>query len=72
MQIYNKVNPVTITQTNIINEVPCGCGTLRTTAVRKWHQVCSRDCAEVSAALAVSCRPVLRSQLLSKSPADLH
>ena len=55
----------------MIDELPCGCGTLRNTDVRMWHQVSCRACAVVPAALEVSCGPVLRSQLLSKSPTDL-
>ena len=48
----------------MIDEMPCGYGTLRTTAVRIWHQVSYRVCAEVSAALEVSRRPAQRSQQL--------
>jgi len=58
-------NLVTVAKTNMINTIRCGCGTLRTTAVRIWHQVSRRASAEVAAALEVSRRPVLRS------PADL-
>jgi len=49
---------------NLTNEIPCGCETLRTTALRIWHHVSCRACAEVSAALEVSCRPAQRSQQL--------
>jgi len=72
MQYYDVANLVTVTKTNMIDKIPCGCGMLRTTGVRIWHHVSSRACAEVSAALEVSRRPVLRSQLPSKSPADLR
>jgi len=48
----------------MINQMPCSCGTLRTTAVRIWHQVSHRACAEVLAALEVSRRPAQRSQQL--------
>jgi precorrin-6B methylase 2 len=57
-------NLVTVRKTNMINEIPCGCGTLRTTAVRIWHQVSRGACAEVSAALEVSRRPAQMSQQL--------
>ena len=57
-------NLVTETMTNMINEMPCGCQTLTTTAVTIWHQVSRRACTEVSAALEVSCRPAQRSQKL--------
>jgi len=58
MPYYNVVNLVTVTKTNMTDETPCGYGTLRTTAVRIRHQV--------------SRRTAQRSQLLLKSPADLH
>jgi len=48
----------------MIDEMPCGYGTLRTPGVRIWHQVSHRACAEVSAALEVSRRPAQRSQQL--------
>jgi len=44
--------------------MPCGCLTIRTTAVTIWHQVAHRACTEVSAALEVSSRPVQRSHQL--------
>jgi len=37
---------VTVRKMNVINEIPCGCGTLSTTAVRMWHPVSHRACAE--------------------------
>jgi hypothetical protein len=72
MQCYDVANLVTITKTNLIDEMPCGCGTLITTGVRIWHQISPRACAEISTALEVFYRPVLRSQLHSMSPADLY
>jgi hypothetical protein len=45
-------NLVTVTKMNMTAEMPCGYGTLTTTAVRIWHKV--------------SHRPVQRSQLLQK------
>jgi len=50
-------NVVTVTKTSMIHELPCGCGTLRTTTVRIWHQV--------------SHRAAQSSRLLSMSPAEL-
>jgi hypothetical protein len=50
MPYYDEANLVTVTTTNMIDEIPCGCGTLRTTGVRIWHRVSRRACAEVSAA----------------------
>jgi hypothetical protein len=52
----------------MMDNMPCGCGTLRTTGVGIWHQVSRRACAEVSAALEVSCGPVLRYQLTRSLP----
>ena len=64
MPYYDVANLVTITKTNMIDEMPCGYGTLRTTGVGIRHQVSRRACAEVSAALEVSSRPAQRSQLI--------
>jgi len=71
MPYYDVVNLETVTKTNMINEMPCGCRNLRTTAVRIWHKVSCRACTVVSAALVVSRRPALRARLLSKCPTDL-
>jgi hypothetical protein len=49
MPYYDVANLVTATKTNMIDEMPCGYGTLRTTGVRIRHQV-SRRPAQVSAA----------------------
>jgi len=49
MPFYDVVNLVTVTKTNMINEMPCGYGTLRTIGVRIRHQV-SRRPAQVLAA----------------------
>jgi hypothetical protein len=62
MPYYNVANLVTVAKMNMTAEMPCGCGTLRNTGVRIWHQVSRRACAEISAALAVSCRPAQWSQ----------
>jgi hypothetical protein len=55
-------NLVTVRKMNMINEIPCSCGTPRTTPVRIWHQVSHRACAEVSAALKCCHKPAQRSQ----------
>jgi hypothetical protein len=34
MSYYDVANLVTVTKTNMIDEIACGCGTLRTTGVR--------------------------------------
>jgi hypothetical protein len=49
MPYYDVANVVTVTKTNMIDEMPCGYGTLRTTGVRIRHQV-SRRPVQVSAA----------------------
>jgi hypothetical protein len=81
MPYYAVANLVTVTKTIMINEMPCGYGTIRTTGMRIWHQVSHRAspevsaalevsrraCAELAAALEVSRRPPQRSQQLQKS-----
>jgi hypothetical protein len=37
MPYYDVANLVTVTKMNLRYEMPCGYGTLRTTAVRIWH-----------------------------------
>jgi len=64
MPYYNVANLGTVTKTNMIDEMPCGYGTLIVTGVRIWHQVSRKACAEVSAALEVFPRPGQRSQQL--------
>jgi hypothetical protein len=65
LRLSNYVaNLMTVTKTNMINEMPCGYGTLITTCVGIWRQVFSGACAEVSPSLKVSCRPAQRSQQL--------
>jgi len=52
MPYYDVANLATVTKMNMIDEMFCGYGTLRTTAVRIRHQVSRRPpqtCAEVSA-----------------------
>jgi len=58
MPYYDVSNLVNITKTNMIDKIPCAYWTLSTTAARIWHEF--------------SCRAMQWSQLLSKSPADLH
>jgi len=64
MPYYDVANLVTVIKTNMIDEMPCGCETLRTTGERIQHKVACRARTEVSAAFEVSCRPAQRSQLL--------
>jgi len=41
MPYCDVVNLVTVTKTNMIHEMCCGCGTLRTTAVVYLFMLCS-------------------------------
>jgi len=68
MPYYDVTNLMTITKTNMIDDMPCGYATLGTTNERIQHHVFRRACAAVSAALEVSCRPALRSQLIPNLP----
>jgi len=73
MPYYDVANLVTVTKTNMIDEMPCGYRTLRTTGVRIWHQVSRRACAEVSAALEFSlraCAEVSAAFEVSRRPAQ--
>ena len=67
MPYYDVANLVTVTKTNMIDEMPCGYGIRETTCVRIRHYVFRRACAELAAALEVSRRPLQRSQQLQKS-----
>jgi hypothetical protein len=42
MPYYDLTNLATLTKTNTIDQMACGCGTIRTTAVRIRHQVSRR------------------------------
>jgi len=66
MPYYDVANLVTITKTNMFNEMPCGYGTLGTPGGRIRHQLSRRACAEVVAAFEVSHRAAQRSQQLQQ------
>jgi hypothetical protein len=57
MPYCDVANLLTVTKTNMIDEMPCGYETLKTTGVRIWHQVSERGCVDDSAALEVFSRP---------------
>ena len=38
MPYYDVANHVTVTKMNMINEMACGYGIIKTAAVRIWHQ----------------------------------
>jgi hypothetical protein len=61
MQCYDGSNVVTVTKTNMINEMPCCCGTVRHHDVKKCHQTSYWACAEIPAALQISRWHVPRS-----------
>jgi hypothetical protein len=42
MPYYEVANLATVTKTNVIDQMPCAYGTLRTTALRIRHQVSRR------------------------------
>jgi len=48
MPYYEVANLVTVTKTNMIDDMPCTYGTLRTTALGIRHKVSSRAALEVS------------------------
>jgi hypothetical protein len=50
MPYYAVGNLVTVSKTNMIDELPCGYGTLRSRGVRILHQVSYRPVAEVTGA----------------------
>jgi len=73
MPYYKWSNLVTVTKTNMIDEVHCGYGTVEITGVRIWHQVSCRACPEVTAALEVShraCAEVSAALEVSRRPAQ--
>jgi hypothetical protein len=72
MPYYDVANVVSVTKNNMINEMPCGYETLKTTGVKIWHQVSRRACAAVSAAPEVSRRPGQQWQQLLKASGDLR
>jgi len=71
MPYYDVANLVIVTKMNIIDGMPCGCGTLRTTGVKIWHQISGSTWDEVSASPDVCYRAVLSSQLVSMYPAEM-
>ena len=70
MPCYEVANLVTVTKTNMIDEMPCAYGTLRTSALRIRHEV-SRRAAQRSqllqnwTILLVKSRSILRMLLQS-------
>jgi len=71
MPYYDVANLVTVRKTNMIDEIPCGYGTVRTTAVRIWHQV-SRRPAQRSPQLHNLTMLIVKSRSILNSPPSLQ
>jgi len=71
MPYYDVANLVTVTKTNMINEMCCGYGTLKTTGVRIWHQV-SRRPAQMSQLLQNLTIRILKSRSILNAPPSLQ
>jgi hypothetical protein len=54
MPYYDVADLVSPTKTNLIHEMPCGYGNLRTTAVRIRHYISRRAAQRSQAAVEVS------------------
>jgi len=70
MSYYNVTNLVTVTKTNMIDEMHCGYGTLQTTGVRIWHQV-SRRPAQRSPQLQNLTILIVKSHNILNAPPSL-
>jgi hypothetical protein len=71
MPYYDVANLVTVTKTNMIDEMPCGYGTLRTTGVRIRHQV-SRRPAQRSPQLQNLTILIVKSRSILNAPPSLQ
>jgi hypothetical protein len=71
MPYYDIVNLGTIRKTNIIDEMPCGYGTLRTTGMRIRHQV-SRSPAQRSLQLQYLAILIAKSRSILNAPPSLQ
>jgi hypothetical protein len=71
MPYYDVANLVTVTKTNMINEMPCGYGTLRTTGVRIQNQV-SRSPAQRSPQLQNLTILIVKSCSVLNAPPSLQ
>jgi len=67
MAYYEVANLVTVTNTNMIDEMPCAYGTLRTTALRIRHQV-SRRAAQRSQLLQNVTILIVKSRSVLNAP----
>ena len=72
MPYYDVANVVTGTKTNMIDQMPCGYGTLRNHYCKNPVPSLLLTGAEESAAPNVTCSPAKRFELHSKSSTDLH
>ena len=71
MPYYDVANLVTVTKTNIIDEMPCGYGTLRTTGVRIRHQVSCKP-AQWSPQLQNLTILIVKSRSILNAPPSLQ
>jgi hypothetical protein len=71
MPYYDVANLVTVTKTNMIDDMPCRYGTLRTTGVRIWHQV-SRRPAQRSPQLHNWTLLIVKSRSILDAPTSLQ
>jgi len=71
MPYYEVANLVTVTKTNMIDEMPCAYGTLRTTPLRIRHQV-SRRAAQRSQLLQNLTILIVQSRSVLNAPPYLQ
>jgi hypothetical protein len=71
MPYYDVANLVTVTKTNMIDEMPCGYGTQRTTGVRIWHQVFCRP-VQQSPQLQYLTMQIVKSRSILSTPPSLQ
>jgi hypothetical protein len=71
MPYYDEVNHVTGTNTNMIDEMPCGYGTVTTTGVRIRHEVSHRP-AQRSQQLQNLTMLIVKSRSILNTPPSLQ
>ena len=71
MPYYKVTNLVTVTKMNMIDEMPCAYGTLRTTALRIRHQV-SRSAVQRSQLLRNLNILIVKSRSVLNAPPSLQ
>ena len=71
MPYYDVANHVTVTMTDMIDEMPCGFRSLRTTGVRIRHHVSSRP-AQRSQQLQYFTILIVKSRIIQNAPPSLQ